>query len=336
MPSVSLARSGSTSIETRPSSLVRSATGLKRSQAFRTSSMIRYSNTTRSTGSPLSTSWRTCSSYLSPSAMALAKIVGLVVTPTTDFSLMSSSRFPVSMRSRDRSSSQIETPASDRDFKRSFIFGLPDAVVRGGHDGLRGDAELLVDAGEVRRGAVVLDRDDPAVVADDLAPALGDAGLDGDPRLDGQGDDGLAVRRVLLVEPLAARHRHHAGPPLLGEAGSRLDGELHLRAGADQHHVGEAAVGVQQDMPAAVDVGRVGEPLLAAREDRHVLAGQGEAGGPSGPLEHGLPDGRHLVGVGRADDVEARDRAHQRSAGLSIGWWVGPSSPRPIESWVQT
>ena len=60
-----------------------------------------------------------------------------------------------------------------------------------------------------------------------------------------------------------------------------------------------------------MDVGGVGEAVLAAREDRHVLPGQREAGGPVGVLEHGLPAGGGLVGVGRADDVEAGDRAQR-------------------------
>ena len=66
--------------------------------------------------------------------------------------------------------------------------GHPDAVLRGRGHGLGGDAELAVDPVVVGRRAVVLERDDPAVVADDLAPALGDAGLDRDPRLDRRRD----------------------------------------------------------------------------------------------------------------------------------------------------
>jgi hypothetical protein len=118
--SVSLARVGSTSIETRPSDFVDAYTGCMRSHALRTSSVV-SSNTTRSTGSPLSTSWATCSSYRSTLAIAAAKIVGFVVTPTTCFCAISSARLPVSMRSRDRSSSQIDTPASDSCFRRSLI-----------------------------------------------------------------------------------------------------------------------------------------------------------------------------------------------------------------------
>ena len=45
---------------------------------------------------------------------ALAKIVGLLVTPTTSESLISAARLPDSMRWRDRSSSQMETPAAER------------------------------------------------------------------------------------------------------------------------------------------------------------------------------------------------------------------------------
>ena len=113
-----------------------------------------------------------------------------------------------------------------------------------GH-GLGGDAVLARRSARSRRGAVVLDGHDPAVVADDLAPALGDAGLDGDPGLDDRRDDGLAVGRLLLVEPLAARHRDDPGADAVGgEDLAGLDGELDLGAGADEDDVGQAtAVG---------------------------------------------------------------------------------------------
>src|SRR6478735_4140283 len=107
--------------------------------------------------------------------MAAAKIVGLVVTPTTDFSLIRSARLPVSIRSRDRSSSQMDTPASASFFKRSLMVrsflgrlwgtrvdvrsdgGRQDRVVCCGDDGLRREAEHLVDPGEVGGRAVVDD-----------------------------------------------------------------------------------------------------------------------------------------------------------------------------------
>src|SRR6478752_8920782 len=300
VPSVSLARSGSTSIETRPSALSSPASGAKMSQALRTSSVV-TSKITRSTDSPLSTSWATCSSYRSPLAMAAAKIVGLVVTPTTALSLIRSARLPVSMRSRDRSSSQIDTPASASFFKRSLMVrsslgrlwgtrvdvrsdgGRQDRVVRRGDDGLCRHTELLVDPGEVGRGGVVVDRDDPAAVADVLAPALLHAGLDRDARLDDGRDHAVAVGLVLVLEPLHARHRHDPGlDALLGELGACLDGQLDLGPGGDQHHVGRAALGVEQHVATAVHVAGLREAFLATREDRHVLPGQRERGRPVG------------------------------------------------------
>ena len=59
--SVSWARSGSTSIETRPSAGFVSCTGARTSQASRTSSVV-SSKMTRSVVAPSATSLRTCSS----------------------------------------------------------------------------------------------------------------------------------------------------------------------------------------------------------------------------------------------------------------------------------
>ncbi len=52
--------------------------------------------------------------------MAAAKIVGLVVTPTTEYSSTRDCRLPVRMRSRDRSSSHTATPASESSAR--FLF----------------------------------------------------------------------------------------------------------------------------------------------------------------------------------------------------------------------
>ena len=54
-----------------------------------------------------------CSSYAVPEDSALAKIVGLEVTPTTCMSSISACRLPVRSRSRLMSSSHTDTPASD-------------------------------------------------------------------------------------------------------------------------------------------------------------------------------------------------------------------------------
>ena len=125
---VSCAMLGSTSMDTRPSAGVSSWTGASTSQALRTSSVVSW-KITRSVLAPSSTSFLTWSSYRSPLAIAAAKIVGFVVTPTTLLSLTRSARLPVSMRSRERSSSQMETPASASACSRSFMGSSSD---RGG------------------------------------------------------------------------------------------------------------------------------------------------------------------------------------------------------------
>ena len=51
--------------------------------------------------------------YLSDLEIAAEKILGLVVTPTTFDEAIKPASEPLSNRSRDRSSSQIATPASD-------------------------------------------------------------------------------------------------------------------------------------------------------------------------------------------------------------------------------
>src|SRR4051795_1509793 len=162
-----------------------------------------------------------CSSYASPFSIAFWKIVGLLVTPTTFFLSRSSCRLPVRSRSRLMSSSQIETPSSDSCASASLMScplsvaccGAPDATsplqggVRSGHDAVRGEAELLEEHVAFGAGAEMVDCDDLAAVADDLAPTLRDAGLDAHPRLDVGRQDLLLVGRRLGVEPLDAGHR---------------------------------------------------------------------------------------------------------------------------------
>src|SRR4051794_5557004 len=152
--------------------------------------------------------------------MAAAKIVGLVVTPTTCFSLTRSARLPVSIRSRERSSSQMDTPASARAWSRSLIGSLlrgglfgccVDAVLGGLRDRLGGDAELRVDPLVRRGGAPVLEADHPSGVADVLPPAEAQAGLDAHPRTDGSRQHLVAVGLGLLLEPLHRRHGDDAG-----------------------------------------------------------------------------------------------------------------------------
>src|SRR5918993_1940070 len=128
--------------------------------------------------------------------MAAAKMVGFVVTPTTLYSSTSDCRSPVRMRSRERSPSHTATPASESSASCLFCAmsvpssssavagGVGEAAGGGdrpgrdggagsrrlqalagcGHDGVVGEAELLVQ--HVVGGArpVVGEADDPARV----------------------------------------------------------------------------------------------------------------------------------------------------------------------------
>src|SRR6478672_12094373 len=178
------------------------------SQALRTSSVV-ISKIASSVEAPPRVSPATWSSYFSPLARAEAKIVGLVVTPTTCLSATRAARLPVSMRSRDRSSSQMLTPAAESSARGPdsvFLSALivsssrwggasprqtvrsplrdADALLGGGHDRGGRDAELLVELGVRRTGAVVVQGHRPSGIADELLPALGDRRLDRDPRTD--------------------------------------------------------------------------------------------------------------------------------------------------------
>src|SRR5690348_2065509 len=99
---------------------------------------------------------------------------------------MSSCRLPVCNRSRERSSSQTDTPAADRAARFSFCVMIVALLLRlvvygslcGGRDGLGGETELAEQRLVVGRFAVVLDRDDLAGVTDQLVPALRDGRFD--------------------------------------------------------------------------------------------------------------------------------------------------------------
>ena len=108
----SWASRGSTSMETRPSTpALASYDGRITSQAHRTSYVVSM-RTASSTSTPRTARSRSCQSYSSASLSALAKIVGLVVTPTTCFSRRSWSSPPELSRTREMSSSQTATPAA--------------------------------------------------------------------------------------------------------------------------------------------------------------------------------------------------------------------------------
>src|ERR1700712_1548102 len=82
------------------------------SAALPTSAVV-ISKIASATSLPAAAISRTCSSYASPFERADAKIVGFVVTPTTSRSAISFSRPWPLIRSRERSSSQMLTPAAE-------------------------------------------------------------------------------------------------------------------------------------------------------------------------------------------------------------------------------
>src|SRR5690348_7402129 len=115
--------------------------------------------------------------------MAFWKIVGLVVTPTTCCWSISSARLPDVIRLRDRSSSQIATPSSERRFSASVMenasptcrisasaLGCGDRFPGGGCDVLGSEAELAEKDLAVRRSTEVLQGNDAARVSDEPVP----------------------------------------------------------------------------------------------------------------------------------------------------------------------
>ena len=213
----------------------------------------------------------------------------------------------------------METPASERAL-RLVVLGahaqLPPAAwmdSRGRcHDRLGGEPELLVERLVVGGGAVVVDAETPAGVADDRRASPDVVrGLDADAGAERGREHLVAVGLVLGGEPLAAGHRHHAGRDALGlELLARGDGDAAPRSRwPTRMTCGVAVAAVGEDVGAPGDALGRGERL--AVEDRQGLAGQGQTGRPVGVVEDGAPGDRGLVGVTRADDVQARDGAQR-------------------------
>src|ERR1700761_10238 len=130
--------------------------------------------------------------------MAAWKIDGFVVTPTTCRPATSSARLPEVIRRRDRSSSQIDTPWSDRRPSASeaavcsvtvIIFLVAfGSCARGGQRGagrggdvLGGEAVLGEQGPGIGGGTEVIEGDDPSCVTCEAVPRQIDARLDGDP-----------------------------------------------------------------------------------------------------------------------------------------------------------
>ena len=126
-----------------------------------------------------------------------------------------------------------------------------------------------------------------------------------------RGQHRLPVRLVLLVEPLLAGHRDDPGRGAVGL--QPLPGgqaELHLGAGADEDHLRLAVGRLGQHVAA------LGHALGAAAATSRSRVGSvcrlsASAVGPVGVLQRLPPGPGGLVGVGRADHVQARDGAQR-------------------------
>src|SRR5581483_6264249 len=161
------------------------------------------------------------------------------------------------------------------------------------------EAEPLEDGRAGGRGAEAVERDRVALVADTLLPAERDAGLDREPGPHVVRKDLLAILGCLLLEELPAGHRDDAGlrPVLGGELAAGLEREAELGARGDQDQLGEAvdALGVPEDVGAALDAG--GGAELAAVEGRDSLARERERDRAIRTRECDLPGVRGLVRV---------------------------------------
>ena len=172
-------------------------------------------------------------------------------------------------------------------------------------DLLAGDPEVLVHDLRGRRRAEGLHRDHVAMVAHPAVPADRARRLHGDPGLHGRRQDLVAVAAVLLGEAVHARHGDQPYPDAVGlEQLARVVGQVDLGARAHEDHLRLAAVGLVQDVGAALDR-VVGHRRRVPH--REALAGERERGRPVrlaqrvAPGERGLVEARgpHHVEVGR-------------------------------------
>ena len=160
----------------------------------------------------------------------------------------------------------------------------------------------------------MLERDDAAGVADDSRQPWATPASTLTRALTIGRQDGVAVglRPARRTTRGTASRRRGRGCPSRPSCSRACDGELHLGAGADQDHVGRAAARR-----------RAGRSRRGRRPrwSRSRRSPRGKVGtfcrvsarpaGPVGVLEDRLPGGHGLVGVRRADDVQAGDRAQR-------------------------
>ena len=250
--------------------------------------------------------------------MALAKMVGLEVTPRMPLATRPA-RVPSWSQSRRRLSSQGLWPCSvvevvergHGSFRRCGAVGqagaAPTPAVGGpGGDVLGGEAELVHGHLARGRGPEVVDAHRGVGVA---VPAEG-AG-----RLDGQAGHPGGQHLVPVVVGLARRTGPRTGSdttraamPVGGQQVGGGQAQLDLAAGADQDHLGRPVRGLAQDVAAPGHA--VGGPLGRLGQDRELLSGQDQGGGPVA-VDGDPPGLGRLVGVGRPDHPQVGHGPHR-------------------------
>ena len=193
-----------------------------------------------------------------------------------------------------------------------------------------GEAVLFFDRRRGRRGSEVVDSVREPAIADVLVPAERRGGFDRNARFDRGRQHRLAIRRVLLRrrDATTASRRRALSCPWPRAALPAATRELHFRAGRDQDQVGRAGRFVE-------DVGAARDGGVAIAQD--TAASGARARSPTGPVS-GWTANFHASSVSSASaGRRSMTLGVARSiASCSIGWCVGPSSPKNTESWVKT
>jgi hypothetical protein len=193
------------------------------------------------------------------------------------------------------------------------------------------DAEELVEFGRRRRFAEAVDADHRAVRCRRTSTTGRDVAAStatiGSRRRQHLLPIGSGCRSNRCVQGMATTR---AGDSFVPQHGLGVEARLTSEPVASSTSRAGTARGLAQDIAAAPDARRSAAALRdsAGRFCRDSR----KARGAILPLESSGPGDGGLQCIGRAPDVQP---GNQRSeAACSIGWCVGPSSPRPIESCV--
>ncbi len=168
-------------------------------------------------------------------------------------------------------------------------------------------------------------------VAAVLPPEVGHAGLDRDTRQAiGQHVALVRLRPGDRTRWSRASTRRARRSPCLGQQLARRERDADLGAGGDDHRT--RLGGVAQHVGAAAD--RVDLPRPSAT--RRARPGARAATRPGRRCARARAAHASAVSTGSAGRQTSMIGISRSVAACSTDWWVGPSSPRPIESWVKT